>query len=951
MTAQPDSSARKLWQPYRITPRTGVQHVDLSGTGWTLSHTDKPVATIGELAGKQKDGFQTTVPNSVHWAYFKAGKLPHPYTHKNSDQYDWLDEKVWYYSKTFPTPANAAGQNIFLCFDGVDYFAKVWVNDSLVGVHEGIFGGPAVEISRLLKPNATNTVTVEVRAGNWGKKAISYESLPRTASGSRDNSKRTGFNPRATGNIIKPWIISGGSGAEMFFTVGMWQGVRLEIVPPYHLERPYLTTVSATEKQARLHLSCEVFADTHSLNYRLHPWNNVQIHHHDGRIPGTAPAKKSASVLIELLDNLGKTVLSTEKTMTLFKGRTWLETDLTVPNPKLWNPNGLGGIPLGQANLYQVRLSLRQDGQVIDQLAFTTGIRTIERVASAGPRYQDRWENWQFVVNGKKLFVKGMNFTPQDVLLDLPRERYRWTLQAAKNMGVQLIRIWGGGLLETDDLYDLCNEMGIMVWQDFPIGNQDTPGYPQDVWEAQVVQNIVRLRNHPSLAVWCGGNEFNPYSYGNAATLGILERNLDIFDKSRLYVRTTPDDGSIHTYPDMDPVWYGVGYKYEPWISETGMHSIPEASSLRDLVDSTEFTGLGKMWDQDFYKTHPQFIHHFAEYGPGRVPRMLSRASHISDVSNPTLESISEASQVGAGEFYQVLSEKVQGNYPVTTGLMPWVFKRHWPVIAIQLMDWFGHAGAPYYFLKRTYEPTHISLDIDRLLWSAGDKFPVKLSITHASEQPLTKLNATVRILDSSFKPLWQSEKALSLAAGPSVLKLAVGEMTIPADYRDRFFFVITELTDGTGNLVSRQTYWPRTTSKLDDVAFRQKYLTVPLTPWPTFENGPFLKPTVAASPTTLTLALLDNKILSETESRLTVRLKNTGKQPAFMTQLDITGAKRAIVASDNYLWLQPGETRDLTADVLWPVRRRGEKPGRSVSIQVSAWNAPTQSMSIAPKP
>ena len=87
---------------------------------------------------------------------------------------------------------------------------------------------------------------------------------------------------------------------------------------------------------------------------------------------------------------------------------------------------------------------------------------------------------------------------------------------------------------------------------------------------------------------------------------------------------------------------------------------------------------------------------------------MLSRASHIDDMKDPTIESVTEATQIGAGEFYQILAEKIQGNYPVTTGLMPWVFKRHWPVIAIQMMDWFGHAGAPYYFLKRTYEPTHI---------------------------------------------------------------------------------------------------------------------------------------------------------------------------------------------------------------------------------------------------
>ncbi|WP_338876426.1 sugar-binding domain-containing protein [Spirosoma sp. SC4-14] len=931
----------KLWQPYRITPRTGAQHIELSGSGWELSHTDQPVSDLGELQSQKKEPFQTSIPNSVHWSYFKAGKLPHPYYHKNSDQYKFMDEKVWYYKKSFPTPASAAGNNAFLCFDGIDYFSKIWLNGTVLGVHEGMFGGPSVEISKFLKPSGDNELVVEVRAGDWGNKATDYESLPRNSNGEFMISQRKGYNPRATGRIIKPWVISGGSGCEMFFSVGMWQGVRLEIVPPYHLERPYLTTTALAKDKAHLHLSCEVLAETHSLNYQLHPWNNSQVHHYDGRVPGTSPASKNASVLIELVDNTGKTALSLEKPMTLFKGRTWLEEDLTLPNPKLWNPNGLG-----ETHLYQVRLSLKQDGKLIDNLSFMTGIRTIDRIRTAGPRYDDRWENWQFIVNGKKLFVKGMNFTPQDVLLETSEDRYRWTLEAAKKMGVQLIRIWGGGLIETEHFYTICNELGIMVWQDFPIGNQDTPGYPQDIWEAQVVQNIVRLRNHPSLAVWCGGNEFNPYSLGNATSLGIIERNLDIFDRSvatggRLYVRTTPDDGSIHTYPDMDPSWYSTSYRYEPWISETGMHSMPEAGLFYELVDNKEFTDLGKMWDKNFYKTHPEFIHHFTEYGPSRVPRMLSRASHVADMTGsrpgePSIETITEASQVGAGEFYQVLSEKMQGNYPVTAGLMPWVFKRHWPVIAIQMMDWFGHAGAPYYFLKRTYEPTHIALDIDRLLWSAGDLFPVKLSVTHASEQPLGNLKATVRILDQSFKPLWQKEKVVSLPVGPSVVKAELGTWTLPVAYRDRFFFVVTQLTDAKGQLVSRSVYWPRSTSKLDDAAFRQRYLTEPLTPWPTFENGPFLKPTVAATPTTLALVVLENKTIRDTESQITVQVRNTGPMPAFMTTVDIAGTKRALVASHDFEWLAPGETKTIALSVRW----REPATKANARIVANAWNA-----------
>jgi beta-mannosidase len=306
--AQSDTSARKLWQPYRISPRTGAQHMDLSGSGWELSYTDQPISTVKQA---RKYAFQTSVPNSVHWSYYKAGKLPHPYYHKNSTQYRWIEEKTWYYKKPVSIPASAQGSLLFLCFDGIDYFAKVWVNDSLVGVHEGMFGGPSVEISRYVKFGQSTDITVEVRAGNWGNKAPDYESLPRNSNGEFISSKRTGYNPRASGRIIKPWVISGGSGGEAFFTVGMWQGVRLEIVPPFHLERPYLTTKSVTNGKAELHLSSEVFANTHSLKQQLHPWNNTQINHPNEKGTIFKPVSEKLSVLVEFV-SAKNTVFSKE---------------------------------------------------------------------------------------------------------------------------------------------------------------------------------------------------------------------------------------------------------------------------------------------------------------------------------------------------------------------------------------------------------------------------------------------------------------------------------------------------------------------------------------------------------------------------------------------------------------------------------------------------------------
>lgn len=910
------AKAQNLSQPWYIEPRTDARHIDLSGK-WKLSYLDQQLTELKALANV-KNTFETTVPNSIQWSLYKAGKLPHPYYNRNADQYKFVDEKVWYYQKNFDLPQDAKGNYSFLCFDGADYFTKVWVNGKLVGEHEGMFGGPNLEVADFLNYGGNNEIVVELRAGNWNNKARETEP-----------GKRTGFDPWNSGKIIKPWTISGGIGGENFFSMGIWQGVRLEIVPKVHLERPYLVTRSIGAKGAKMHLSTELFVNSNSMLQTLHPWKNAQLRHPDEKGMSFIPFNEDLKVNIAFYSG-GAKVLNQVIPVKTYEGRNWVEADLELSNPKLWNPTGLG-----DPNLYQVKVSLLRMGKVVDQTAFDYGIRVVERLPSAGPRTGDRYENWQFVVNGKKIFVKGMNFTPQDILLDVSEKRYRWTLNAAKKMGVQLIRIWGGGLIETDIFYKVCNELGIMVWQDFPIGNQDTPDYPQDVWEAQVVQNICRIRNNPSLVVWCGGNEFNAYSLGNAATIGIWERNINIFDNSRLYVRTTPDGGSIHTYPDMDPTWYKRSYGKEAWISETGMHSMPEAALFREVVDQKEFVDLGTMWDQKFGPAHPEFIYHFTEYKPSRVPRMLSRASHIDDMSNPTLESISEATQIGAGEFYQVLSEKVQGNYPVTTGLMPWVFKRHWTAIAIQMMDWFGQAGAPYYFLKRTYEPVHIALDLDRLLWAPGENIALEAQVTNSLFTIAAGYKATVSVYDDSFKQLSKKTLPLNIAKGPSVNKASFGSFTIPAEYKDKYLFLLAELTDKNGKLVSSAYYYPRALTKMEDKVFHDKYVAEPI-PWETFDKGPWLKPAVAKTKTTLSLKLITNKVLSADESEIKLQLKNVGSIPAFMAKVDIAGVKRAFYASDNYVWLQPGQTLEISMNVNW---REGKD---RALLTASAWNATT---------
>jgi beta-mannosidase len=907
-------TGKPLWQPYYIFPRSGDQHLSLQGK-WQMAHLDTPIAATTSLDGIS-DWIAVLNNSSVHTTLFQAGRLPDPYAKSNAEQYRWVEQKVWYYKKDFVIGKEANNKYVFLSFDGIDYFARIWLNDTLLGRHEGMFGGPAVEVSRLIKPGASNKLVVEVISANYRMKKP--------------------FNPKAPGKVIKGWAFTGGTGVENFFTVGLWQGARIDLVSPVHFDRPFVVTKLATPSKAILEISAEVFARKHSLEFQMHPWGNAIL---SRGVVSTKlnPVKEKLSMLVKLTGNDGKSI-SKRFPVHAFEGRNWIKHEIEIPHPQLWWPNGMG-----KPNLYKVQMTLADGDVVLDQIELDYGIRTIQTLPNAGPQVEERWKNWHFTINGKSIFLKGINWMPADVLLNLPESRYRWLLQMMKASGIQLVRVWGSGLMETEKFYKLCNEYGLMVWQDFPLSHYDAPDYPADVWEAQILNNVFRLRNHPSLAVYNGGNGLNPYSHGNNRTLGILERVLNDFDPSRIYSRTTSDAGNAHLYPDIDPSYFSTLYKYVPLISETGMHSIADATGLKQIISEVELTDLGNMYSEKFAATHKEFVAHFAEFEPSRVPRMLSRASHIDDMSSPTIDAIAEATQVAAGEFYQVVSDGVQGNYPASNGLMPWVFNRTWPVVSgIMLVDGFGQPAAPYYFLKRTYEQTHIKLDLGRLFWAPNEHFPVSISVINATGKSIAS-NISVVVMDDTFRTLWKGDRQLTVKPGVAVTKTGIGGFTIPPDYNDRFFFAVVEIKDAGQNLISRSVYWPRSLKAMKDTAYRNKRLNLE-TPqeWPTFPKGPWLKPDVAKTPTSLAAVLVSERH-SDSSTAIKVKVTNTGKVPAFMTQLDVTGAKRIAYADDNYCWLAPGEAKIFSMQVQW----REVPAGKNLKLEVFAWNSAKQTLTL----
>ena len=251
-----------------------------------------------------------------------------------------------------------------------------------------------------------------------------------------------------------------------------------------------------------------------------------------------------------------------------------------------------------------------------------------------------------------------------------------------------------------------------------------------------------------------------------------------------------------------------------------------------------------------------------------------------------------------------------------------------------------------YYALKRTYEPTHILAKLPGMLWAKGETVPISISLVHAPPTAVAGLTVSAQILDSRFRPLWREERQVALATGPSVTDQEMGEFTIPDSLEDKFFFLVAELRQTDGRLVSRSVYWPRCLKLMSDSEFRAKYRHSPQSSLK-FEHGPWLRSQVAATRTSLELNVTSRRDASETESSVQVRIRNTGPNPAFNTQFDIVGTRRSFVGTDNDLWLAPGEERVLKFDILW----RDAATRNQAMLTASAWNAATQQAAVPSAP
>lgn len=861
--------------------------------------------------------YQTMLPASAYKSVYESRLLPHYYVDDNSRLYRELQNKVFYYRRSFQLNISLKEKQAFLCFDGADYKIKVFLNGTDLGTHIGIAGGPYINVTKILRFDQENEIVIEAKSPTYGIKDFDA------------------WNHNDKSTVVIPWGFAADSECSNgnFCVHGITGDVRIEFVPEVHLSRPFLFTKKISTNSAVLHLSVELTRadfDETAMN-RGYAEDFFFIFPTNGGCK-IVPARKTYQIKLCLSDGNGVTAekwfkipeIDFEKSFIREDRREtqYIEKDIVVKNPVLWYPCNMG-----QPHLYTVELSLYDGSEMLDQHCFKFGIRTVENINTEADKLFFDLPKYQFVVNGKKQFLRGVNMMPQDFLLDCTPEKYRQTLRLVRQANIGFVRLWGAaGNYETDTFYEICNEYGILVWQDSMIANMNTPSWDVRILDSMVSANVYRIRKYSSLAVYCGGNEFNPYNTGNAATLGRIRQTINLLDNTRPFFETTALGGSAHVYNDMEANCYRKLYRDLPFMGESGIHCFPAYQSLSEVVDCTELSGACQGLSLAYQKTHPKLMCHFVENHPDRIPRMLIRASQVKQIQDSTIRDLCLSTQMASFEFYQFMCEALQENYPRTAGLLPWVFSRPWTTIGVQLVDGALTPTLAYYAVKKAYSDLSAMVCLQELAFYPGERIAMRACILNHRKQRYENIRLRLRIYSPELRLAYEEEQIVTSETYKHVVIFP--SFVVPNAYTDKAFFLMVHMT---GESVDyHQYYRPKCLHELADKAFRMQFRSK-LEANLDFSGRLALFDQVKAFQTKL-----DVKSVESRDAGVTIMVKNAGPFPAIPVY--ITGAVSPFCPSDNGFMLEPDETRQI----------RIEAPQLPASICLEGFNFETCHIKIA---
>jgi beta-mannosidase len=620
--------------------------------------------------------YPATVPGTVHTDLMDNGLIDDPFKDNNEKKLQWIENENWEYRMVFDVEPNQFNQKHHeLYFEGLDTYAEVFLNGKPILDANNMFRSWRVDVTGQLKEKANELHIV------FTSPILKNDSIARAnvkLPGGSDTSEYPvwPYTRKAAYHFGWDW-------APRFVTSGIWKDIVLESWSDYRIWDVYH----------------EIFLEDSS-----EAWIETVI-------SGSSNVRA-----IAILEINGKQV-SDSITPRYPNGY----CDIEIENPKLWWPNGSG-----EAHLYYADVWIVRDGDTLASDHQKIGIRTVELVNEP----DSIGTSFYFKVNGKPIFMKGANYVPQDVFLPRVKpEQYERLLKQVKNAGMNMLRVWGGGVYERDIFYDLCDEYGILVWQDFMFANTIYPNDKKllDNIALEVAEQVNRLNKHACLALWCGNNEIKvamthwgwpvQYDYKEKEYFEFYSNYHFIFNRllpsiiakqsSRIpYVSTSPQSnwgtpenfnhGSMHYWG----VWHGdddfSGFNQNVgrFMVEWGFQSYPDYELLTEYV-SPEYLSLESEVMQNRQKSYVgngkilEFLRYYATYGGD--PSVLSFRDFVYN------------SQWVQALGYEQAVEAHLAKQPHCMGTLLWQLNDCWPGPSWSIINYNGKPKQAYGKVKKHF--------------------------------------------------------------------------------------------------------------------------------------------------------------------------------------------------------------------------------------------------------
>lgn len=712
--------------------------VPLKGTSMELGQ---------ELMGVT-DWMPATVPGGVHYDLYRQGWISNPYEELNSLSCEWVENRWWVYRTTLKRPELKATR-VELVFQGLDYEAAVYADNVLLGEHKGMFEPAVFDVTDLLSERESLEISVLLKQapdemGQIGKTSATF-------------TQKSRFNYK--------WDFS-----TRLVNVGIWDDVVLRVHRDCSWEDLSITT------DAELGV------------------NGEQV---SGRISIQASIKQMASpeharamtASITCSDPEGNQLVV--QTSSVLAGEV-LNAELDIPEPQLWYPNGYGEQPL-----YSLELKLLdEEDMVLDTRSLQTGIRKLDYILNEGS--PDNALPYTVVINGRKIYIKGVNMTPLDHLYgNVTIEQYQQMIYLMKAAHINLVRVWGGGIIEKKAFYDLCDVNGIMVWQEFIQSSSGIDNIPSqqpeflELLHKTACTALCDKRNHVSLTVWSGGNELmsepNKPSDLNDTNLAMLKSLVEQYDPQRLFLPTsasgpveyiTESKGQGH---DVHGYWKYMGnpYHYELYGSNDNLlHSEFGVDGLSSLKSLEKFLNAANQQPVSMEKS-AIWRHH------GEWWDTLSREEEMFGSMND-LKQFSACSQWMQAEGIRFVLEANRRRKFRNSGSIVWQFNEPWPnVSCTNLVDYYGETKMAYHWVKQAFRPQHASLDYRNLMLTPGTRFQGNVFV-HSGDGGKVKVDAEV--LDAAGRVL---HRQTFEAEGDKDRAVCVGELNFNVPEHEKLLYFV----------------------------------------------------------------------------------------------------------------------------------------------------------------